>query len=101
MDLHVAKAGQKAEREIAKHTANHNRPQHPTGHQNVGPTNDPHGQSYANNPTGSTTAAATTTATGLENTATTATGLENTTNTAGAPPQNNLLPPDFNIFTSK
>lgn len=90
MELHVAKAGKKAEREIAKHTANHNQPPHSVGRQNDGPagTNDPHGhQVCPNNPAGSSTAA---------------TGLKNTTNTAGAPPKNNqLLPPDFNIFTSK
>ncbi|KAE9463010.1 hypothetical protein C3L33_05077, partial [Rhododendron williamsianum] len=94
MELHVAKAGKKAEREIAKHTANHNQPPHSVGHQNDGPagTNDPHGQVCPNNPAGSSTATA----------AAVATGFKNTTNTAGAPPKNNqLLPPDFNIFTSK
>ncbi|KAF7154395.1 hypothetical protein RHSIM_Rhsim01G0146400 [Rhododendron simsii] len=91
MELHVAKAGKKGEREIAKHTANHNQPRHSVGHQNDCPadTNDPHGQVCPNNLAGSSTATA-------------ASGLKNTTNTAGAPPKNNqLLPPDFNIFTSK
>ncbi|KAG5557731.1 hypothetical protein RHGRI_007849 [Rhododendron griersonianum] len=91
MEFHVAKAGKKAEREIAKYTANHNQPPHSVGHQNDGPagTNDPHGQVCPNNPAGSSTATATT-------------GLKNTTSTAGPRPKNNqLLPPDFNIFTSK
>ncbi|GFZ00751.1 hypothetical protein Acr_14g0003860 [Actinidia rufa] len=64
MEMHVANAGQRAEREIAKHATN--QPPHFTAHPNVGPTEDPtHGQ-HPNYPAGTTT-------------------------TAGAPPRNNFI----------
>ncbi|XP_057488751.1 late embryogenesis abundant protein 6-like [Actinidia eriantha] len=67
MDIHVAKAGQRAEREIAKHASN--QPPHFTDHPNVEPTDDPtHGQ-HPNYPGGPTT----------------------TANTAVAPPRNNFI----------